>query len=201
MISQNFVIVGAVINLLGGLSYIKDTLRGKVRPNRVSWGLWGLSVMVAFAAEIKQGVGLPSLATFMVGFVPLLIFIASFLNKQAYWKLTRFDLLCGLLSLFGLVLWQVTKVDNIAILFSIFADLAAGIPTLTKSFRYPETENWMEFSSSAVSVTLAMLALKSLNFASLAFPLYIFCYDTTAAVLISTKVGKKLSSRVYGDTE
>lgn len=79
----------------------------------------------------------------MVGFTPLCIFIASFFNKKSYWKITKFDLLCGLFSIFGLVLWYITKEGNIAILFAIFSDLSAGIPTLVKSFKYPETENYL----------------------------------------------------------
>ncbi len=195
MINENFVILGAIINLIGGISYIRDTLAGKVQPNRVSWGLWGLGVMVAFTAELKQGVGIQSIATFMVGFVPLLIFIASFANKKAYWQLTKFDALCGVLSLFGLILWQITKNPNIAILFSIFADLMAGVPTLVKSFKFPETENWVEFMSSLISVSIAMLTLKDFSFAYLAFPLYIFFYDLTGFVLIKFKLGKILTGK------
>lgn len=82
MLNENFVILGALINLAGGASYIRDTIRGTVRPNRVSWGLWAVAVMVAFSAEISQGVGVLSLATFITGFVPLLIFLASFAKKK-----------------------------------------------------------------------------------------------------------------------
>jgi len=195
MINQNFVLLGVLINLLGGIVYIRDTLRGKVQPNRISWGLWSLAVMVAFAAQVKEGVGIRSLATFMVGFTPLLIFLASFVNKKAYWKLTKFDASCGLLSIIGLILWYITKNANIAILFSIFADLMAGIPTLIKSYKFPETENWLEFASSFISVGIVMLTLKTFSFAFLAFPLYIFCYDLAALILIKFKVGQLISKR------
>lgn len=146
--------------------------------------------MVAFSAELKQGVGIQSLATFMVGFVPLLIFLTSFVNKKAYWKLTPFDMLCGLLSGLGLILWYFTKNANLAILFSIFADLTAGIPTLIKSFKFPETENWIEFMSSFISVSIALLTMKTFSFAYLAFPIYILLYDLTGFIFIKFKVGK-----------
>ena len=193
MINENFVLLGVFINFLGGLSYIWDTLKGKVKPNRVSWGLWALAVAIAFSAEIQQGVGIQSLATFMVGFTPLLIFLASFINKKAYWKITKFDLACGALSILGLVLWQITRIGNVAIMFSILADLSAGIPTLVKSYKYPETENWIEFLSSFTSVTIAMLTFKTWTFAYYAFPLYIFLYDLTAFALIRFKLGQKFS--------
>lgn len=91
--------------LVGGAKYIKGTVSGQIQPNKVSWFMWSLVPLIAFAAEIKQGVGiLPALMTFMAGFVPLLIFIASFVNKKAYWKIERIDLACGLFSFVGLSL-------------------------------------------------------------------------------------------------
>lgn len=94
MLNENFVILGAVILAIGSLSYLIDTLKGKVKPNRVTFFLWALAPLIAFAAEIKQGVGIQSLMTFMVGFSPLLIFLASFVNKKAEWKLGSFDFIC-----------------------------------------------------------------------------------------------------------
>lgn len=82
MLNENFVILGAVIAAIGSLSYLIDTIKGKAKPNRVTFFLWTLAPMIAFAAEIKQGVGMQSLITFMVGFSPLLIFLASFTNKK-----------------------------------------------------------------------------------------------------------------------
>ena len=37
MLDPNFVIVGVVIGFLGGISYLVDTLKGKTKPNRVTW--------------------------------------------------------------------------------------------------------------------------------------------------------------------
>lgn len=192
MLNENFVIVGVIINLIGSFSYVIDTLQGKIKPNRVSWGLWAFASFVAFAAEIQQGVGIQSLMTFMVGFSPLLIFLASFVNKKAYWKLTKIDIFCAILSVAGLVLWIVTKTGNIAILFSIFADLTAGIPTLLKAYKYPETENYLEFLSSTVSAILTIFTLKIFTFSYVAYPFYIFLFDIIAVIFIKFKIGKKL---------
>src|SRR5262245_34009971 len=110
MLHSNFIILGALIGAAGSVAYLIDTVKGKVKPNRVSFLLWSIAPLIAFFAQIKQGVGLEALMTFSTGFLPLTIFIASFVNKQAEWKLTRFDLLCGILSLAGLALWMITKV-------------------------------------------------------------------------------------------
>jgi hypothetical protein len=104
MLNENFVYIGAALSFLGALSYLIDTLKGKAQPNKVTWFVWALAPLVALWPTLQQGVGVQSLLTFMVGFNPLLIFLASFVNKKAYWKITKLDLTCGALSILGLVL-------------------------------------------------------------------------------------------------
>jgi hypothetical protein len=192
MINQNFVIVGAIIAAIGSLSYIKDTLKGRVKPNRVSYLLWSLAPLIAFFAEIKQGVGIQALMTFIVGFLPLTIFIASFVNKKAVWNLTGFDLLCGALSIVGLVLWYITKSGNIAIIFSILADGLAAIPTVVKSFNFPETESAWPYFASTISAILTLLTIKVWNVANVGFPLYIVLITLVIFSLVQFKLGKHI---------
>jgi hypothetical protein len=104
MISENFIWAALLINLFGTVIYLLDTVKGRVKPNKVTWLLWTVNPLVAFAAEIHQQVGIQSLLTFAIGFGPLIIFLVSFVNKKAYWKTTRADIACGLLSLIGLSL-------------------------------------------------------------------------------------------------
>lgn len=191
MINQNFVIVGAIIASIGSLSYLIDTIKGRVKPNRVSFLLWSLAPLIAFAAEIRQGVGLQSLLTFVAGFLPLTVFIASFVNKKAGWKVTRFDFSCGALSLVGLLFWYVTKSGNIAILFSILADGLAALPTLVKSFNYPETESAWPYFMSTIFGILALLTVNEWNFATAGFPLYITLVTLTIFSLVQFKLGKR----------
>lgn len=103
MISLNFVYLGAFLNLCGSSKYVYDTLKGKTKPNRISWFLWATAPLIAFAAELNQGVGIRSLMTFMVGFGPLMVVIASFISKKSIWKLSTFDYVCGGLSILGLL--------------------------------------------------------------------------------------------------
>lgn len=195
MLNPNFVLIGVFAQAVGGFSYLVDTVKGKIQPNRVSWFLWALAPMIAFAAEIKQGVGIQSLTTFIVGFVPLCIFIASFVNKKAEWKLRKLDFICGTLSLLGLILWYVTKVGNIAILFSILADGLAYIPTIVKSYHHPESENIKVYFLGLLNPVIALLTIKIWNFQTYGFPLYIFIADLITTVLIQFKLGKILSKK------
>jgi hypothetical protein len=145
MIDEKFIFVGVALSFAGGMSYLIDTVKGKARPNRVSWFLWAIAPLIAFFAELNQGVGLQSLLTFIAGFNPLLIFCASFINRKSSWKLTRLDAWCGTLAVLGIICWRITGSSNVAILFSILADGLAGIPTIVKSHRDPGSENYQAF--------------------------------------------------------
>jgi hypothetical protein len=195
MLNQNFVILGAIIASAGGLSYLIDTLKGKVKPNRVSFLLWSLAPLIAFFAEVRQGVGIQSLMTFMVGFLPLTILVASFINKKSEWKLHAFDLTCGALSLIGLVFWYITKSGNVAILLSIMADALAALPTVVKSFKYPETESALPYFTSMISAAFTLLTVKVWNFANIGFPIYIEVISFIIFSLVQFKPGKLFNRR------
>jgi len=191
MLHQSFVIVGTLIGAAGALAYLWDTIKGKVKPNRVSFLLWSIAPMIAFAAQIQQGVGLESIMTFSTGFLPFLTFIASFTNKNAEWQLTRFDVVCGFLSMVGLILWLITKVGNVAIFFSIVADGLAALPTMVKAYKYPETEIAWPWLATCIGVALTLLTLKEWTFANSSFIIYIFITDLIIFICVQFKLGKQ----------
>jgi len=193
MINEKFVIIAALLNFTGSLNYVVNTIKGKTKPNRVTWFLWSLAPLIAFSAMINQGVGLSALMTFMVGFGPLMIFIASFINKKSVWKITKFDIFCGVLSLLGLLFWIATDNPNMAIVFSIMADGFALLPTLVKAWKEPQTESWLVFMNGAISAIITLFTIDTWYFASVAFPIYIFIVCTVMFVLVRFEIGPKIS--------
>ncbi len=193
MLNPNFVIVGVLISSLGSIVYLIDTLKGKIKPNKVSFLMWSIVPFIAFAAQIKQGVGLESLMTFSAGFLPLVIFLGSFVNRQANWKITRFDLACGFLSLTGLILWIVTKTGNVAIFFSILADGLAAVPTIAKSYKFPDTELGWPWGATAFGSVLTLFTLNKWTFTNSGFIIYLFSVNILIFILIQFRLGERLS--------
>lgn len=183
MLDERFVILGALAAIAGTARYVWATLTGRARPNRVTWGCWALAPLVAFAAELQEGVGLRSLMTFAVGFGPLLIFAASFVNPEAYWRLTTFDIGCCILSLAAVAGWALTRSGIVAIVFALIADFLAGIPTLLKTWRAPETEEPILFALSIVNAGIALLTIDHWTVAEASFPLYIAVMGTTLTLI------------------
>jgi hypothetical protein len=134
------VILSALLTILAASAYLRDTLRGKTKPNQVSWFLWALLPMIATGAAIQAGADIwATIRIFFAGFLPLIILIASFLNKKSYWRLTLFDWICGSLALVALGIWFCLDSPRIAILFAVIGDSFAALPTVVKAWKYPET--------------------------------------------------------------
>lgn len=184
MLDSHFAILAAVINLAGGAGYAFDTLRGRAQPNRVSWTLWALAPLIGFAAELRDGAGLVSVMTLALSLGPVLVVIASFIGHRAYYKLGPFDVACGACSLLALVLWAITREGSVAVVLSIAADLLAGVPTLVKAYRKPETEVCWPFLTGVVSAALTLLTIRHWNLSSAGFPIYILLLTGALSVLI-----------------
>jgi hypothetical protein len=193
MINENFIYLGFFLNSIGSVSYIVDIIKGVVKPNRVTYSLWGLAAMITFASQVSQNVGIfQSSLSFVVGFWPLMVLVASFSNKKAYWKITKFDIACGAFSLAGLILWMVTKVGNLAIIFAILADILASFPTIKKSYTNPETETIWPYLSGAIFAGLVILTIKNWNFETYSYPIYILTMNIILTTLIKFDFKKLL---------
>jgi len=195
MLDERFVWVGVILSFYGGLRYLIDTLKGKTKPNRVTWFFWALAPLIAFAAEVQKGVGLQIWMTFSVGFNPLIILIASFFNKKSYWKLHKYDYFYGGLALLGIILWQITGEGNLAILFAILTDGLAAIPTVIKSYFKPETESSLIYLLGMINAAIAVLTIKTWGFAYWGFPAYIIGINVILYSLIRFKLGLRLQKK------
>lgn len=192
------VFFGAAINLSATIFYIRAIFRGHARPNRVTYCMWSVAPLIATVAALSQGVRWAVLPVFMAGFSPLLIFSASWMNPRSYWKLGAFDYWCGSLSALALILWFITKEANIAIAFAVASDGFAGIPTLTKSWRHPESEFGIAYVISMVNIATSFAAMQRWDFSELAFPLYLIVMDSSIVFAIyRSKILNNISIRSF----
>ncbi len=185
--SEVFVFAAAAISILGAAAYIRSMLRGGAKPNRVSWLMWSIAPFIATAAALSKGVGWAALPVFMSGFMPFLIFLVSFFTRRAYWKLTRFDYLCGGVSALALVLWYLTMDPNVAIVFAIISDAVAAVPTITKALKQPESESPWPFITGTINGVAAYPAARFWNFTELAFPTYLIAINILLTLAVYHK--------------
>ncbi len=188
MIPEYFAYFTIPLGLIGIFLYIKDTFQGKTRPNIVSWIFWTIAPFVGVYIAYQSGIAIPLLvSTFLAGFGPLLVVIASFFSKHSFWKITIFDIGCGVLSAVTIVIWVTTKDGVISLLFAILADLFAGLPTFIKAWRHSETENTGPYLFGSFNSVITFLIIQDFSFLNVAFPLYLLTNNLLIIVGIKKK--------------
>lgn len=159
--------------LISGAVYIFDMFRGTVKPNRVTWLLWGTIPMITFVAQRFQGVWEMSWFTFAGALSPFVIFGLSFFIKSAYWETTRRDYACLAIAVVGIILWRITSNPDLAIAFSILANLSASYPTIVKAISRPDTESGRSFLLTVIGALISVLSIQYWSFANSAYAVYL----------------------------
>lgn len=179
------------LSALGAYGYVRDTWVGVTSPNRVTWSLWAVEGILAFADEIQQHVGLASLMTLMLGLVPCAVVAASFRNPHSVWKIGVFDVACGAVSVAGLVFWGFVNEPTLALIAFVVADQVAGLPTIRKSWLAPSTESPLVFFLGVVNCAITLLTLKVFTTAGGLFPAAVLVGDLEMGVLIASRIGPR----------
>jgi hypothetical protein len=181
---EYLVVVAVVATLLAALIYIRSMFKGQTKPNRVTWFMWSIAPFIAAAAASSKGINWAVIPVFMSGISPFLVFLASFFSKKAYWKLSSFDYLCGILSGSAIGLWLATNNPNLAIIFAIMADALPAVPTLTKAWHNPETESTWPFMIGIFSPITSFLVATAWTFSELVFPAYLIVINALLAFAV-----------------
>jgi len=184
MLPEQIVYLSILISIPGLFFIIKDILKGKTRPNLVTWFFWTLAPLVGTFLQHKAGAGLSMLPVFLAGFFPLIVFIVALTKRDYYWKITIFDISCGVFAFISLILWILTHNPAISLLFAILSDGFAAIPTLVKAWKFPETETAAGYVPGVLNNILGLLVIKNWNFSIYSFGIYFIILNTTLIAFI-----------------
>lgn len=177
-------IIGAVVNFVACLSYVRAILKGEATPNRVTWSLWALVPLIAAAAQLRAGVGISTLVVLSVGAGPACVVLASFARGTGSWRLGPFDYLCGACALAALALWAITGDPVTAIVLSILGDATAALPTLRKAWLAPTTENRSAYLISFVGMILGIFSVQQATFAGYGFNAYLVAVSAALVLIL-----------------
>ncbi len=184
MLPQYLVFISIFTSFFAGFFYIRGTLQGKTKPNRVSWLIWFIAPITAAIIQFQQGGGISALPVFMAGLIPFFVLLASFKNKNAYWKLGMLDYICLALSLLAFIFWLVFDEGLLATIFAILADAIAFLPTYIKTWKAPETESMSSYISGSFNSALSLATLPTISFITAGFAVYLLFGNLSEIFLI-----------------
>lgn len=178
-------IIAGVIAIGGYIPYIYSILAGHTRPNRATWFIWtivgGLLAFSYIAEGDQNSIWLP-LGYF---FGPLITAILSLRYGYAEW--TRLDTICIAAALISIIPWVFADSATTTLLINLLIDSTGAIPTLVKTYREPETEDFSAWVIFFIANTLQLFAISMWNLASL-YPIYLFLL--AGAMVVFTLKGK-----------
>lgn len=176
-------VFAGVLAIFAIVPYVKDIIRGKTKPNVVSWFTWSLLLIIAtlaaFAAH-QPRTALLSLGD-LIGTATILILGLKFGRAKFSWL----DGICQIGALAGLLLWFIFNSPTIAIVATIFIDFIAAVPTLRHSWISPSEETWQTFFMLCIASIITLFSLDNLSFTGWAFPVYLLLIN---ALIMSTVV-------------
>lgn len=180
-IHETLGIIAGVLALIGYVPYIISIFAGKTRPNKATWIIWtlvgGLLAFSYLAEGDRNAIWVP--IGYFIG--PLIVAILSFRYGYATW--TKFDKICVVVALISIVPWVLSKDATFTLLINVFIDLAGALPTILKSYREPETEDFSAWFIFFVANTIEVFSISRWNIAA-TYPIYLFLLAGSIVVLI-----------------
>jgi len=179
-------VIAGIADLLANVPYIKDSLKGKTKPNTASWSTWALINGITVIAAINAG---GATNTVILGFTYFLatltiLLIALFRGTRKY---TILDGTCQFLAIVGVILWQFSGNPNVALLFVIVSGEVAAIPTFRHAYGYPHEETLSSFVMASLIAVIFVCLATTASFASLAVPIDLVIGNGIIATIIYLK--------------
>ncbi len=161
-------ISAVVVGFIGYAPYLRDTFRGTTKPHFFSWFLWGILETIAFFAQMAEGAGIGAWVTGFSVIIVYTIAAKAFFNKNRY--ITRFDWMCFVGALLGIIIWPMTGSPAAAAVVVTITDAVAFLPTYRKGFERPYEETVEEYMASAIKYALGIAALATYTIGTTLYP-------------------------------
>ncbi len=174
--------LGAALIVGSGIPYMIDVVKKKTRPNIVSWFTWTLLISIGGFAALDANEVSTAVLTFADAVQCMLIVGLGLI--YGYAKFSRFDAICQVGAIVGLLLWLIFNSPTIAIVATIAIDLIAALPTFRHSWLAPGEETWQTYLISGIGAAIGVISLEDFTVNSLAYPLYVTLLGTALAFLI-----------------
>jgi hypothetical protein len=177
-----FLIISTVLTMYSVVPYMRDILKGKTRPNIVTWMTWSLLTGIATAAEIA---GHEYFTAVFTGAAAVETAAVVFLGlRHGYVKYTRFDTTCQIAAVVGIILWQLFNSPAIGVVAAVAIDFVGALPTIRHAWLAPGEETWQAFAISGVGSLFAIASFSHYNWISLPYAIYIILANTLLSVII-----------------
>jgi len=177
--------IGGILMIISVIPYTRSILKGDTKPHRITFLIWTILILIAFFSQLAKGATWSLLLTAGDSIAVLITFILSI--KYGVGGFRKIDILSLIGAGFSLILWYFTKEPAFALFLIILIDLIGLNLTVIKTWKNPETENWVAWAMCAVGGFFGILAVGNYNFILLSYPIYICLANLSVAIIILSR--------------
>jgi hypothetical protein len=160
-----------LLNFIGYVPYVRDIFRRKVKPHRITWGVWTILTTITAYNQVMNGGGYSSLFFISTAILVSFVFVLSF--KYGVGGASKIDRICLAFALLLLVYWVTIQETYISTVLAVLIDGIGAIPTLIKTFKQPETESYPQWTLAGIAGLLTMFAVPRFDWILIIYPLYV----------------------------
>ncbi len=158
---ESFAIIAAILAIIGNLPYLRDVIKGRVRPHPYTWLAWSIVSGIVFFGQLAKGAGIGVIPTAAAEVFTVIIF--AFSLRYGLKGVTRTDALFLAAALLCLVPWALTDDPTLSVIIAVAIDLIAFAPTLRKTWLDPKSETHLLYGSNVARHALSLLSLQAYN--------------------------------------
>lgn len=149
--------------------YLRDILRGQIRPHVFSWVIWGTTTCLAFLAQLAAGGGPGAWVVGVSGMLSMTVAWLAWRHRGDV-AITRLDWWFFVGALSALPLWALTADPWWAVVVLTTVDLLGFGPTLRKAWHHPAQESLGFFGIFLLRNVLVIAALDTRTATTMLFP-------------------------------
>lgn len=182
---MNHALIGGIAGALAFLQlfpYLISIVRGHTKPERTTFAIWSLVNIIIVSSYVAVGAQTTIWVSMVYAVSSVFIFGLSF--KYGVGGFNKFDVVCLVLAVVGVIIWISTANPLIALYFSIFVKAIGLMPTLRKVYYRPDTENTVAWVMCASASALNMFALVSFAPSIAILPIYSLIGDGAVALMV-----------------
>lgn len=166
-------IIGVVTIILAigtFVPYLRDVIKGKIKPHPFTWFIWSTLFAIAFSAQISDNAG-PG--AWMNGVVVLICWlIVIFSLKHGLKDIAKMDYVVLGICITAIICWWLTNNPLTAVILILTADIISTFPIFRKFYNKPYDEALYLYMINGCRHGISLFALANFSLVTSFFPIF-----------------------------
>jgi len=161
--------LGILLTFLAYIPYIRSILKDEIKPHVFSWGIWGITTLIVFLAQLSDNGGFGAWVIGVSGLLVTIIAILAYVKKSDA-SITKVDWVFLFIAIASMFAWYFTSNALWAVVILTFMNVIGFAPTIRKSYMQPFSEGLSFFLILVPRNLISIAALEHYSVTTVFFP-------------------------------